>query len=364
MHSRYYPLYQLVGWLLLYSSLMLSLRTAFGFTPLEYIFGGVLVASAGIFSHGMRCGYRKWNKDQAVVWQFLYFLLAALVGGAFAACMLFALVLSFAYMGIIDPIATGQTQEVFHAVFWANGTNMALALMLWSGIYLTLVKARQLRLAKEALASSQLQVLEQQLSPHFLFNMINNIRALILEDPHRARESLARLADMLRYSLQPAEGAQVTVAHELNIVSEYIELCKIQFEERLQFESEAPEHLKQALIPRMVLQLCVENAIKHGISQCREGGSISVRLREVEGFLLYIRVENPAPTAQPDAPSSGKNEKVGLKNIRDRLALLYKDKAHKHDKALVNVMLTRHKYTAEYDTVVTEITLPLVFLDD
>ena len=404
MASRYYPIYQVIGWFLLYASLMLSLRQTFGFPSLEYIFGAVLVGASALWSHLMRAGYHRAVKDKPLGWQLGYFLPMAILGGALAATTLFLTVVVFAAVGIIDPIAPGRMGFMFSTIFWGNALNMWIALTLWSGFYLTLIKTRQLRDTREALASSQLQALEQQLSPHFLFNMLNNIRALILEDPARARESLARLADMLRYSLHRSEQAQVSIAHEFGIVSEYVELCKIQFEDRLQFTWDVPEALMSAQIPRMLLQLCVENAIKHGISQLREGGTIGVKMRPVEtgpgkagadSGLLQIEVENPAPRAvavegsgsddetvlrssgsaaytgsarrsaeqfQKAAYISAKSSAVGLKNIEQRLALLYGKEVGKQASSLVDITLTRTSMAqAENDSVVVRVTLPLVY---
>lgn len=429
MASRYYPIYQVIGWFLLYASLMLSLRQTFGFTSLEYLFGAVLVGATAFWSHLMRAGYHRAVKDKPLGLQLGYFLPMAMLGGALAATKLFVTVVIFAAVGIIDPIAPGRMGFMFSTIFWGNGLNMWIALTLWSGFYLTLIKTRQLRDTREALASSQLQALEQQLSPHFLFNMLNNIRALILEDPARARESLARLADMLRYSLHRSEQAQVSIAHEFGIVSEYIELCKIQFEDRLQFTWEVPDALMSAQIPRMLLQLCVENAIKHGISQLRDGGTIAVTMRELDGGLLQIDVGNPAPRAvevtdglfesgsddeavlrrsdsagrsglarcsgsaghsglagraglaghsssatyadsagrsadqaQTAAYDSAKSSSVGLKNIQQRLALLYGKEMSKQASSLVDVTLTRTPMAqAAQDWVVVRVTLPLVY---
>lgn len=101
--------------------------------------------------------------------------------------------------------------------------------------WLLIIKARQVYEVKQALSSSQLEALSQQLNPRFLFNTLNNIRATILENPEKARDALLQLSDMLRYTLQ--QQCKVLLAQELAITQEYIALCKIQFEARVGFVS-------------------------------------------------------------------------------------------------------------------------------
>ncbi|CUS48161.1 MAG: two component signal transduction system histidine kinase [Idiomarinaceae bacterium HL-53] len=324
IESRFYPIYQGAGWSLLYAVIIGSLYFNPAFTPLEFLFAFVLIMSAACYSHFMRVGFKRWLKAKSLVLQILYFAFNAAVGASMAGCLLFVSVYLLSRLGVLDPFVPGQLHFVFQQVFIGNAFNMLIALIMWSAFYLIITKARQLRDTGEALASSQLATLAQQLNPHFLFNMLNNIRALILENPERARDSLARLADMLRYSLQSHESSEVSVAQELNMVNEYIELCKIQFEDRLQLDVQVPAALERALMPRMILQLCVENAIKHGIAKRTEGGCISIRMRELEGQWYEIFVENPCPIQEASENAKERSSMhIGLKNIRERLSLLY-----------------------------------------
>lgn len=328
MDKRYYLLYQLLGWSTIGFILIVSiyLRPFFDWT--EVVFASVLVGSAGVFSHVTRKLFSKGVQSQSVALQFLYFAFMSLAGALVASGMLVLVFYVFAQGGVIDPVPPGKWGFIIRHITVGNSFNMFGALLLWSAFYITIIKVRQLRDTSEALASSQLEALSQQLNPHFLFNMLNNIRALILEDPARARDALARLADMLRYSLQQGnhsqQHAKVTLAEELLIAEEYVALCKIQFEQRLSYHVEVTEEAKAALVPRLLIQLCIENAIKHGIGLLREGGTIQLTAG-IKAGRLHISLTNPCPLIEKvnvQEQSTG----IGLRNIRDRLKLLYGDK--------------------------------------
>lgn len=328
MNSNFYPIYQAAGWLLLYAGLIFAIYLRPWFSPFEYIYAAVLVGSAAVYSHLMRTGFKRWIKEKAFFWQLLYFFFQASLGGAFAGAMLFLSVILLSSAGLTDPIATGHEAVVFNMVFWANAINMVAALLMWSAFYLTTIKARELRDANQALAGSQLDALIQQLSPHFLFNVLNNIRAMILDNPTKARESLAQLADMLRYSLQRDENTKVSLEEELTVVEEYLALCKIQLEDRLSFECEVEDRARTLLIPRMLLQLCVENAIKHGIAKLPAGGTIRLLVRSTDDR-LNIALTNPCPKVNNTQPESKKDASgIGLRNINNRLKLMYPKSPH------------------------------------
>lgn len=323
MNSIFYPIYQAAGWLLLYTGLIFALYMRPWFSHYEFIYAAVLLGSAAVYSHMMRSGFKRWLENKHFAWQLLYFILQSSIGGALAGLILFACVLLLSSAGITDPIASGQEAVVFKMVFWANAFNMITALLLWSAFYLTITKARQLRDANQALASSQLDALIQQLNPHFLFNVLNNIRAMILDNPAKARESLTQLADMLRYNLQRDKNTKVSLGEELTVVEEYLALCKMHFEDRLNFVSEVEPEARDLLIPRMLLQLCVENAVKHGIGKLPLGGTITLRIA-ISGQQLVIELSNPCPPlAQNNAGDKKSDSGIGLSNINSRLKLMY-----------------------------------------
>ncbi len=356
--SHYFSLYQLVSWTLLYCGLMATLYNTPMFTNLEFFFAAALVGCSACYSQLIRLGYKRWAKEQLFILQLVYFAVQCALGASLSSLVLVMIVILASSMEILDPIAPNQLGYVVKHVFWGNAINMLLALVLWSAIYISIVNVRMKQAATQALASSQLETLIQQLNPHFLFNMLNNIRALILEDPHKAREALAQLSDMLRYSLHQFKFNKVPFQEELLVVEEYLSLCKIQFEQRLQYQFEIEEEVRSTLIPRMLLQLCVENAIKHGISQLPEGGTIKISASRIQNQ-LRLSISNPIPqTAQVQGITENQNNGVGLRNIRDRLKLLY-PKAAKNQKADFDLDIDRNNQIA-----IVNISLPLEHIDE
>lgn len=328
MSSFYYPLYQLLGWCLVYAGIVFAVSQQPTYTKTELIFAAILIGTAGLYSHLLRLGYKRWLKQRSFTWQLIYLLLGAFIGGFIAGAALLAGVALLAGTAWLDPIPSGQWSTVFSLVYWPNSINMSIALVLWAALYMTIVRSRLLRDAELALSRGQLELLMQQLNPHFLFNMLNNIRALILENPSKAREALTQLADMLRYSLQADQQTQVQLQHELDIVEQYVELNKIQYEQRLKFNLDIDVDAYRALIPRLLLQQSIENAIKHGIAGVREGGVIQLTVRRIENQ-LEITLCNPFAadaSARPLSVSSSRrtqNTGIGLKNSRARLQLMY-----------------------------------------
>ncbi len=343
--KRYnYVICQLCGWLLLYALISVSAWLRPIFTPVELLYALVLIGSSAVGSHLIRAGYKRQSRSKAIWQQVCFLLICSTLVAAIATLLLLVTAFSLAQFGVTNPIPAPQRWFVAKVVFTGNFINMLLALLFWSALYFSVIKVRQLRQTSELLKSSQLDALISQLNPHFLFNAINNIRALILEDPARARDMLARLADMLRYSLSKDDQVKVPLSTEVAIVHEYIALCSIQFEDRLRFVIDADTSCQQALLPKLLLQLCVENAIKHGISKQVDGGSIQVRIAK-QDEMLDIRIWNDGELTNADnAPG------LGLQNIRQRLALLYPDSKQ------TGMTLYR-----EQDQVCTHIRLPLEF---
>ena len=166
-----------------------------------------------------------------------------------------------------------------------------------------------------ALKAAELRQLKNQINPHFTFNALNNIRALISEDPQRARQMVTHLAEVLRYVLYHAERESVTLDQELEVVTAYLALEAIQQEERLRLEWHVSPEAQSLRLPPMLLQILVENAIKHGISRRPEGGTLTVRARS-DGEALHLEVSNPGNLTA--APSQGG---IGLDYARERLRL-------------------------------------------
>jgi Histidine kinase len=203
-----------------------------------------------------------------------------------------------------------------------------LVMLAWAGIYLGYGYERQLRAvqldrarldasAKEA----QLRALQNQLNPHFLFNGLNTIRALIEEDAGKARRAVTDLSDLLRALLRASQDELVPLRQEFKTLGAYLHIEKCRYEERLQLHMDVDDGALELLVPPFMLQTLAENAIKHGIAARPEGGRLSCQV-QVEANDVCIRVYNPG-TLNPSGAGAG----MGLANARERLRLLFGEAA-------------------------------------
>ncbi|OUD36531.1 sensor histidine kinase [Flavobacterium sp. FPG59] len=174
---------------------------------------------------------------------------------------------------------------------------------------------------ESTLKESQINALKGQINPHFMFNSLNNIRGLILENPMKSREMITRLSEMLRYSLTKSEVNTIALEEEIEMVENFIAISKIQLEDRLQFISEIEEETLKLPIPPMIIQMLIENAIKHGISQLKHGGILLLEIKK-ENTNLHIQVKNTGNLSQQTGTTQ-----LGLKNIQRRLQLIYGESA-------------------------------------
>jgi signal transduction histidine kinase len=209
---------------------------------------------------------------------------------------------------------------------WAFGVLLYLA---YAAFYYLLLaqdqaeEAEQARLRLQMLAQdAELKALRAQLNPHFLFNALNSISALTSVDAARARDMCVKLSDFLRRSLGLGERASVTLAEELELCRGYLAIEQVRFGPRLRLDWQVAPDAEGALLPPLLLQPLVENAIKHGISPLTEGGVVRVEVRR-EGGSVAILIENPA---DPDAPKP-QGLGLGLRQVRQRLLGRFGDPA-------------------------------------
>jgi len=172
----------------------------------------------------------------------------------------------------------------------------------------------QLR-AEAQRATLEHQALRARLNPHFVFNALNNLRALINEDPARARDMVTHLSSTLRHALVHTDGGWVTLAEEWRVVQDYLAVEAIHYEDRLRVHTDIEPAALSARLPPMALQLLVENAIKHGIAVHPGGGELTIRVR-LDGGWLRVAVDNPAAH---DASSEGHG--IGLAYLRAQLGI-------------------------------------------
>ncbi len=174
------------------------------------------------------------------------------------------------------------------------------------------------------LAQAELSALRMQLQPHFLFNTLNTIAALMREDVDLADRMLVRLSELLRIVLERHGGAEVSLKEELDFVERYLEIERIRFQDRLTVVYDIAPDTLEAKAPNLILQPLVENAIKHGIAPLEQGGSIKVTSERVNETLV-ITVSDTGP-GFADGWNERSAMRVGLSNTRERLKQMYGDR--------------------------------------
>jgi len=200
--------------------------------------------------------------------------------------------------------------------------------------------------AGKLLTEARMAALESRIQPHFLFNTLNSISALIREDPRAAERTVERLADLLRYSLDSQRIRSVPLRQEMRVVADYLEIERTRFGERLRYSLDVPAELGDAEVPPFAVQVLVENSVKYAVAPSRQGGEIRVVVR-ASGERLELEVSDDGPgfDAQPIPPGHG------LENLRDRLAVLFEgagrlDVARRAERTVVTVCLPLGKALA------------------
>lgn len=171
------------------------------------------------------------------------------------------------------------------------------------------------------LVEARLAALRMQLNPHFLFNTLHAVSALIHENPEAADRVVARLSELLRLSLDQSKPQQVPLSEELAFLDRYLEIEQTRFADRLRVDKDIEPSVQQALVPYLILQPLVENAIRHGIEPREDPGHVGIRARRSNGR-LELRVADNGAGLQPGASPSPR-EGIGLSNTRSRLRHLY-----------------------------------------
>ena len=173
------------------------------------------------------------------------------------------------------------------------------------------------------LVEARLDALRMQLNPHFLFNTLHTISALLHENPEAADRVVARLSELLRVSLDQSKAQEVPLSEELAFLDRYLEIEQTRFGDRLKVERIIEPGSQDALVPCLILQPIVENAIRHGIEQREEAGRLAISTRRDNGVLnLSVSDNGNGLPEDTDAPREG----IGLSNTRSRLHHLYGDK--------------------------------------
>ncbi|WMJ67846.1 histidine kinase [Stenotrophomonas sp. 24(2023)] len=292
--------------------------------------GGTLISvGLGVLLCGISGGVRAlalrrhwWRRDLGAL--VLRLALAVLLGAVLAQLLLTAVLQPALALGWVDfGGRPADFRPVARLLYWLN-TVLVLGLWtaLWAGLH-SVRRARQAELARlraEAERSAlERDALRARLNPHFMFNALNNLRALILEDPGRARQMVTDLSRTLRHALEHARNEDALLADELSVVRDYLAVEAVHYEQRLQVHIDVSDEAAQARLPVMALQLLVENAIKHGIAVRPGGGEVRVSARCSDG-LLRLQVDNPLGLAAAGTDAATAGHGVGLDYLRSQLA--------------------------------------------
>ncbi len=244
-------------------------------------------------------------------------------------------------LGAALALATACVQAAGNALLFTHGgrsfaVDFLYSLLYWFWFYFSwttayLALSYSITLQEQERQAAELRVqaqeaqnraLRYQINPHFLFNTLNAIAALVRDAPPKAEEMVVQLSDFFRRSLAINPMEDVTLAEEVDLQRLYLEIERTRFPERLRFDVALDAGSAEARVPALLLQPLVENAVKHGIARSEEPTCIRIRAR-LDGAVLEIVVENDA---RPDGPGAG-GEKVGLRNVAERLRSRFGDEA-------------------------------------
>lgn len=316
--SKFYWIAQFSGWLAYCTLVAISVFTSnpedldlnFLLSILSIVVFGILV------THGQRALFIRagWLDEK------LPPLIPRLLLSSFISSIILTFIFVLFDLWVLDE--RGEESLEFSRIL-INVFSLWVLLLFWNAIYFTyhfFQKSRNQEIANLELVASnregELKNLRSQLNPHFLFNSLNSIRALVDIEPAKAKKSITTLSSLLRQSLQYGRENLVTMEQEVGLAKSYLELEKIRFEERLNVVWELDHSLDQFQIPPFSLQMLVENAIKHGISELKDGGVVRVNTyKNSKG--INIRVENSGTLKHVSDLG------VGIQNIKRRLQLQF-----------------------------------------
>jgi hypothetical protein len=258
--------------------------------------------------------------------------------GAWLAHLTAAIVASFLWIVVARGLASllsaaqsfaGLNEQLAGVDRILFGTGVLLYLLAVALLYVLLSNEAAHDAAKRAVEAqvlardSELKALKTQVNPHFIFNCLNSISALTSSDPATAREMCIRLAEFLRKTLGIGEKGQIALAEELELVHAYVSVEQIRFGKRLQLEESTDPGALGFMVPPLLLQPLVENAVRHGIASLPQGGWIRLEIRNGSKQNLSIRIAN---NFDPEAPVR-RGTHIGLKNVRQRLDTKYGNRA-------------------------------------
>jgi len=313
----FWPL-QGLGWL---GYFILHFTAAMGDgKPLHYVTASLSVTACGfVITSLLRLGYRRlWGLP-----------VPRMAAAAIGLLVLATLVQMKLYVAIAFSYCDDCEIRSVFGYLWYFASTLYI-LLSWSALYFGIKIALQLQQQKEAALrarnaahAAQIKMLRYQLNPHFLFNTLNAISTLVLDDKRdTAYRMVASLSSFLRHSLDSDPEQQVTLMQEVDALNLYLGIEQVRFGDRLQMLVDVEPAARDALVPSLILQPLIENAIKYAISKREEGGRIELIAR-IDGDMLDLHLRDDGPGGvEADLAANG-HSRVGLANTRERLRVLY-----------------------------------------
>lgn len=344
--KQIYWISQVTGWSL-FVLINLLIIASFDELPWQRILVWIFLGIVGIFfTHLLRKLIRKKNWLNLPLKKTIpRILLASIITG----------IIIYAFVFAASYVAGTLPQEEFNiARPIAGAINMSGITLLWCLIYFAVhylenYKKKEIEslIWEAAVKDYELKTLKSQLNPHFMFNAMNSIRALIEEDPESAKIAITKLSNILRYSLQMERAERVPLEDEIATVKNYLDLERIRFEDRLKYNIDIDKGTQKIEIPPMMIQTLVENGIKHGVSKRTNGGEIWLKSSvnsNADGSKLKIEIRNSGHLSEDQLKNSNG---FGVSNTKHRLNLLFGEKA--------SFTLTNE----DGDTVLAEVEIPI-----
>jgi two-component system, LytTR family, sensor kinase len=312
-----YWICQISGWLfyVLFNSLFFKLQNAFNVN--------VAISQCLMFFFGITVSHIYRNTIVKFGWVKIRTIY--LIPRVIVATVVFATIMDYAQYGIELGLDIAGAKHQDFVTIAGNILNLAFVLFFWSLVYFSFhyienyKKAEIENLKWEASINEiELNKLKSQLNPHFMFNAMNSIRALVDENPGKSKEAITQLSNILRNTLQMGKNKVIPFEEELKIVNDYLGLEAIRYEERLKANVTIDPESKQFGVPPLMIQTLVENGIKHGISKLTAGGILEIKT-QVMNDQLRILIWNSGQIIESAETESG----FGIKNTLQRLHLLY-----------------------------------------
>lgn len=345
--NKLYWIFQIVGWSFYFCNDIVAYSIQFGYENQMILNAIANILIAIILTHSFRFIVKKYNWITLPLSQLT---IRVLLGVFIMTDILVAINIP------LDAKYIGGLLEKTPILLIEYFINLAKPLLVWVSIYVFYHYSEEksqkeiegLKL-KSSIKETEAKVLKAQMNPHFMFNALNSIRALVLEDPTKAQQGITQLSNILRSSLIADRRTTISLKEELRTIEDYLALEKVRYEERLQTKWDVDANTLGIQVPPMMLQTLVENAIKHGVQKAIGWGFIEINT-SLSDEKLYIKIRNTGQlfSTESDSESGG----FGLKNTAQRLDILYGNEAsfkiYQEDSLTVCAEITIPEKNAEY----------------